>query len=75
MNEKTSKFLVEYFGGCWHEFNDKDDPGNVNRKGDGRVCIKCGVAIDDPNRTYNPNLFTWPGFGWLKGKLIETGNL
>ena len=69
-NEKTSKYLVEYFGGCWHE---------LVRDSTCFQCAKCscGVAllwtgdIVRHAKESNLDLFTWPGFGWLWGKCNE----
>jgi DNA repair exonuclease SbcCD ATPase subunit len=62
---------------CWHEWTGKDSLKARARRGDGRQCKKCKVAIDDASRHDNPSFSTshayelqqfvlradwWPGF-------------
>lgn len=70
MNEERRRFLVEYFGGCWHESD--------LRHTDFR-CKKCKETFPNlqgwfvPVEGLNMNFHSWPGFGWLKEKLVEKG--
>lgn len=57
MNDEDRKFLTDWGGGCWHEFD-----WAVG----GRRCKKCG-EWDVENRTFD----TWEDFGWLTECLIH----
>ena len=56
MNDEDRKFLTEWGGDCWHEFD-----WAVG----GRRCKKCG-EWDLENRTFD----TWADFGWLWGGFL-----
>ena len=67
-NEKTSKYLVEYFGGCWHEL--RENPAIMWNPYVPLSKCSCGDLYCSE---VNPDLFTWPGFGWLKDELEKAG--
>jgi hypothetical protein len=49
MNETRDRFLIEYFGGCWHDISFKTG-----------ICTKCHKSD-----LVIKNLSSWQGFGWL----------
>jgi hypothetical protein len=60
-NPERDKFLVERFGGCWHE---------GNRDHWGFKCDECGLTLHSPDDE-NPDFSTWQDFGWLWRKMRE----
>ena len=66
MNQERDKFIVEWFGECWHNW--EIDFGKVE-------CSKCHEMKHISNamrETQNRNLSTWEGFGWLWLKMRTT---
>jgi hypothetical protein len=57
MNPTRDKFIVEWFGECWHEYL----LGGLTN-----ACGKCGQKYYK-NRDFS----TWSDFGWLWGKCIK----
>mgnify|MGYP000895782473 CR=1 FL=1 len=57
MNEEDRRYLTEWGGDCWHDYQQAIG---------GRRCKKCG-EWDLENRTFD----TWEDFGWLVVALTE----
>jgi len=74
MNDRKElhKFIVEKFGGCWHETIGLShgwcDPSYAY------TCIKCGLNTYDKTLKKNLDLDTPNGFMWVWGKMREDDN-
>ncbi len=66
MNTERDKFLYEYFGECWHEW-DKVVFKSVN---DLHTCKKCNVTATplSPSPKIRADFSKWEWFGWLLNK-------
>ena len=72
MKEETNRYLTEkLFEKCWHEIGANPDGTTLGK------CSKCGelfhaIHSSDWNPdVFNPNFFTWEGFGKLWRKCKE----
>lgn len=61
MNPTRDKFIVEWFGECWHD-------AEGYSVCDGWSCSKCGESHRG-TIAKNLDLSTWQDFGWLWGKM------
>lgn len=69
---ERDKFLTEYFGECWHEWDAvyyhpwEDEPVDYR-------CKKCNILMTTSGSPHNGlrNFSSWTGFGWLWEKCQE----
>jgi len=67
--EKIDKFLTEYFGECWHEWEEKELKFS-------QVCYKCRLPVGIlKTELINNDFFTPDGFFKLIELMKEKGNL
>ncbi len=69
-DQEKDKELVEWLGGCWHEWEVIDPIRFVHRV----KCTKCNLVafFSVVEEFYSvPNLSTWKGFGWCWEKMKE----
>ena len=64
MNDEARKFLTEWGGECWHEWNADENKCSCGVKGR----MLANYSCDYENRTFD----NWEDFGWLWGKMVES---